>query len=235
LAINKAGAGQPVPPNAPKSKSDPNSDLTPDIAALRRTPLRARGQATFDAILDVTAQLIEDKGHEALTTNIIASAAGINIASLYQYFSNKQAILVALFDRQTQARSELLADNFKRLLHEKDWQSVVRESIDMVADIRSRQTGSTGLRLALKSSPELEAHERAANDVPASVFAQLLQAQAQLSPEKAMVVARCGMEIATVLLDNWSLRSDPNDRQIVEEAKIATIAYLGAYLNKSKS
>ncbi len=235
MAINKAGAGRLAPPNAPKSKVESNNDSAPDIAALRRTPLRARGQATFDAILDVTAQLIEDKGHEALTTNIIASAANINIASLYQYFSNKQAILVALFDRQTQARSELLADNFKRLLHERNWQAVVRESIDMAANIRSQQTGSTGLRLALKSSPELEAHERAANDGPASVFAQLLQTQAKLTPEKALVVARCGMEIATVLLDNWSLRSDPKDRQIVEEAKIATIAYLGAYLDKPKS
>jgi AcrR family transcriptional regulator len=223
-----------VAPNSPKSKIDSNSESTLDIAALRRTPLRARGQATFDAILDVTAQLIEDKGHEALTTNIIASAAGINIASLYQYFSNKQAILVALFDRQTQARSDLLAHNFQRLLNEKDWQTVVRESIDVIADIRAKQTGSTGLRLALKSSPELEAHERAANDGPASVFAQLLQGQAKLSPEKAMLVARCGMEIGTVLLDNWSLRSDPADRRLVDEAKIAVIAYLGTYLDRPK-
>ncbi len=234
MANHKADAGRSVPPNSPKSKNDQNSESTPDIAALRRTPLRARGQATFDAILDVTAQLIEERGHEALTTNIIASAAGINIASLYQYFSNKQAILVALFDRQTQARSDLLAQNFQRLLAEKDWPSVVRDSIDMVANIRSQQTGSAGLRLALKSSPELEAYERAANDGPASVFAELLQAQAKLSPEKALLVARCGMEIGTVLLDNWSLRSDPKDRQIVEEAKIAVIGYLGTYLGTAK-
>ena len=234
MAVNKADTGRSIPPSSAKSKSDPNTDSTPEVAALRRTPLRARGQATFDAILDVTAQLIEDRGHEALTTNIIASAAGINIASLYQYFSNKQAILVALFDRQTQARSNLLADNFKRLLNEKDWQTVVRESIDLVAGIRSEQTGSTGLRLALKSSPELEAHERAANDGPAAIFAKLLQSQAKLSPEKAMLVARCGMEIGTVLLDNWSLRSDPKDRRIIEEAKIAVIAYLGSYLEPAK-
>ena len=74
---------------------------------LRRTPMQARGQATFERILDATAQLLEKVGTDTLTTNLIARAATVNVATLYQYFPNKQAVLLALFQRQSEARIEL--------------------------------------------------------------------------------------------------------------------------------
>src|SRR5678816_2616402 len=74
---------------------------------LRRTPMQARGQATFDRILDATAQLLEKVGTDALTTNLIAKAADVNVATLYQYFPNKQAVLLSLFERQSEAQIQL--------------------------------------------------------------------------------------------------------------------------------
>ena len=74
---------------------------------LRRTPMQARGQATFERILDATAQLLDKVGTDALTTNLIAKAADVNVATLYQYFPNKQAVLLSLFQRQNEARIEL--------------------------------------------------------------------------------------------------------------------------------
>ena len=46
-----------------------------------------------------TLRLLEDSGIEGLTTNHIAKEAKISIASLYQYFPNKQSILYALHQR----------------------------------------------------------------------------------------------------------------------------------------
>ncbi|MCE3286104.1 MAG: hypothetical protein K0R70_2360, partial [Steroidobacteraceae bacterium] len=37
---------------------------------LRRTPMQARGQATFERILDATAELLDKVGTESLTTNL---------------------------------------------------------------------------------------------------------------------------------------------------------------------
>jgi hypothetical protein len=45
--------------------------------------MQARGQATFERILDATARLLDEVGTEALTTNLIARTADVNVATLY--------------------------------------------------------------------------------------------------------------------------------------------------------
>ena len=47
------------------------------------------------------------RGLEGYTTNFIAERAGVSIGSLYQYFSNKDSITIALIARES---TQLLAD-----------------------------------------------------------------------------------------------------------------------------
>lgn len=68
----------------------------------RKKPTQERGQATVDAILQASAYILKKRGYAAMTTNAIAEKAGVNIASLYQYFPNKEAILVALMRRHVE-------------------------------------------------------------------------------------------------------------------------------------
>jgi AcrR family transcriptional regulator len=70
----------------------------------RRTPTQARAQDTVEIIFEATAQILRRKGRAALNTNYIAECAGISVGTLYQYFPNKEAILVAM------ARREIAAD-----------------------------------------------------------------------------------------------------------------------------
>ena len=65
----------------------------------RRRPRQARARVTVDTILEAAAQILARQGYAALTTNRIAERAGVSIGSLYQYFPNKEAVLVALFER----------------------------------------------------------------------------------------------------------------------------------------
>ena len=67
----------------------------------RRKPRQARAQATVEAILEATFQLLETDGLTNLTTNHIAERAGVSIGTLYQYFSDREAILYALSKRQS--------------------------------------------------------------------------------------------------------------------------------------
>lgn len=70
----------------------------------RRTPRQARSRATWEAIVEAAAQILERRGPDALTTNRVAERAGVSIGTLYQYFSDKQALLLAA------ARRDLAAD-----------------------------------------------------------------------------------------------------------------------------
>jgi AcrR family transcriptional regulator len=62
----------------------------------RKTPGQARSQETVSVILEASARILESEGLPRLNTNAIATKAGVSIGSLYQYFPNKDAIVLAL-------------------------------------------------------------------------------------------------------------------------------------------
>lgn len=62
----------------------------------RHLPRQARSRERVARILQATRTLLERDGLQRLTTNHIAREAGVDIASLYQYFSGKEAILYTL-------------------------------------------------------------------------------------------------------------------------------------------
>ncbi len=70
------------------------------IVKMRKKPTQARAAATIDAIVEAAAQVLQKEGEDALTTAKIAERAGVSIGSIYQYFPNKDAILLALIRRE---------------------------------------------------------------------------------------------------------------------------------------
>lgn len=71
----------------------------PEETQMRRQPKQARSQQRVDHLLGVAAQVFEEVGYTAATTNAIAARAGMSIGSLYQFFPNKEAIMDALVER----------------------------------------------------------------------------------------------------------------------------------------
>ena len=62
----------------------------------RKLPSQERSRVTVDAILEAAADILVREGYARLTTNRIADRAGVNVASLYQYFPGKDAIVAEL-------------------------------------------------------------------------------------------------------------------------------------------
>jgi AcrR family transcriptional regulator len=67
--------------------------------APRKLPVQRRSQETFDAIVEACAWLLPRRGYAATTTNHIAERAGVGIASLYEYFPDKDAIVAQVAER----------------------------------------------------------------------------------------------------------------------------------------
>ncbi|MGA8443546.1 MAG: TetR/AcrR family transcriptional regulator [Candidatus Sulfotelmatobacter sp.] len=63
---------------------------------VRKAPGQARSQETVGVILEASARILESDGLRAFNTNAIAAKAGVSIGSLYQYFPNKDSIVLAL-------------------------------------------------------------------------------------------------------------------------------------------
>ncbi|MFK0115363.1 TetR/AcrR family transcriptional regulator [Streptomyces sp. NPDC090994] len=71
--------------------------------APRKQPRQVRAELTRQRILDAAAHIFEEYGYAAGTTNRIAERARVSIGSLYQYYPNKDAILVELVTRHLEA------------------------------------------------------------------------------------------------------------------------------------
>ena len=86
------------------------------LVKLRKNPSQARSAWTVDLILEAAAQVLEARGEEALTTKTAAERAGVSIGTLYQYFPNRDAILVALADRE----AKRIAERMRALIDRRD-------------------------------------------------------------------------------------------------------------------
>ncbi|MEU6820829.1 TetR/AcrR family transcriptional regulator [Streptomyces atriruber] len=69
----------------------------------RKQPRQIRAELTRERILDAAAHVFAEYGYAAGTTNRIAERARVSIGSLYQYYPNKDAILVELLIRHLDA------------------------------------------------------------------------------------------------------------------------------------
>jgi len=88
----------------------------------------------MEAIFEAAARILQTQGLDGFNTNAIAKLAGVSIGTLYQYFPNKNAILIAM------ARREL----------DKVSQTIIR-SIDAEFTSNDSQLGRAIVRTLLKA------------------------------------------------------------------------------------
>jgi AcrR family transcriptional regulator len=73
---------------------------------MKRKPKSSRAENTRQAILEAATHIVLKEGLEALNTNAVALKAGVSIGSLYQYFNNKDEILLELLTGVVNQRIE---------------------------------------------------------------------------------------------------------------------------------
>ena len=79
----------------------------------RKDPSQQRSQETVARILSATGQVLRTKGYTGCSTNAIAEAAGISKGSVYQYFANKDEIIVVLIDQIMEGATASLGANLE--------------------------------------------------------------------------------------------------------------------------
>jgi AcrR family transcriptional regulator len=79
------------------------------VPRLWNETIEAHRRAVRDATLDTTAALVAEHGLASVTMSKIAEETGIGRATLYKYFSDVEAILVAWHERQVTGHLEQLA------------------------------------------------------------------------------------------------------------------------------
>lgn len=76
----------------------------------RRMPRQERSIVTVDAIFEATIQVLLTAGPIRLNTTRVAERAGVSVGTLYQYFPNKQSLLLALLERHLNSLTRIVEE-----------------------------------------------------------------------------------------------------------------------------
>jgi AcrR family transcriptional regulator len=144
--------------------------------APRKAAKQERAQLTLDAILEAASQVFESHGYARATTNRIAERAGVSIGSLYQYFPNKDAILVALARRHLAEGMAVMWPQVQRLAGEEPWEEVLPGIVEAMVEMHAvapmlHRCLFEETRLPRAVRDELEALENSLIEITATAIA----------------------------------------------------------------
>jgi AcrR family transcriptional regulator len=114
--------------------------------APKKRPAQDRSQATFDALVQACTWLLPRLGYAGTTTNHIAARAGVNIASLYEYFPGKDAIVAQVAERLVERVLARLAEGAPRVAAAGE-ANAVRRWIELIHDTVAREKTLIGVFL----------------------------------------------------------------------------------------
>lgn len=117
-----------------------------------KSPQQSRSKELVNAIFEATVRVLPKIGNQGLTTKKIAELAGVSIGSLYQYFPNKEAVLMAVMDKSINETKEEVDRSIDQLQGKS-----VDEAIDFFIDFTIKQflTDKETIREVFRRAPEL--------------------------------------------------------------------------------
>ena len=196
-------------------------------------PLQDRAKDTVEKILDATAELLDEVGHTKLTTKRVAKRSGINIATLYNYFPNKMALLHALALRFAEQQQEQIDSIYARRA-ETDWRDTVDKLLDTLLEFNRTVRGAVAVSLAMRSYASLRQidYDR---DTRASEFGASLLAELGFrgSPRELQLKSLMLAETMTAMVD-YALQFYPERADAaIDEVKLMIKLYIEHHLRQS--
>lgn len=171
------------------------------FSALRRPPTQARGLQRVIDVIDAYERLLATRRFEALTMDDIASAAKIQVGSLYHFFPDQTAVVVTVLERilvEDGSAFELTPADAR--LGFRDYLRVLESRL---MSVWCAHGSLLGLYAAFQRHPlvwkqTLAQRQRAA----ILVGAKLRQLEPTISPRRAIEQGRMIAMVMGVLIDN---------------------------------
>lgn len=161
----------------------------------RKAPRQERSRRTVERIVDAAARIFHEQGYAGATTNDIADEAEVSIGSLYQYFPNKDALLVALTRRHIESTTAGLAQLLGDMHVQSGFDVIVRRVVEfLVAQHELDELHLLVMHQAPRTSDINAELERAKSQL-VDATSRLLQSRID-TPKRRALIAR--MVVATI-------------------------------------
>jgi AcrR family transcriptional regulator len=197
----------------------------------RRVPTQERSRRRVARILDAAAQLVVREGVEALTTREIAATAGVPIATLYQYFADKEAVLIALTERDTDEMDAEVAEALAELEERGSLTvaSVVRATMEAFVRVYHRRRSFVEIYLRGRTNLAVHRYGREHNERIATSLREYAVGAGLVRDDLTIERARLAVEVGDRIFQLAFEHEDEGDPDLVEEGIALVTGYLERY------
>ncbi len=189
----------------------------------RRKPCQKRSEETVGAILEAAARVFAREGYGA-TTNRVAQTAGVSIGSLYEYFENKDSLLVELGRMHLRQAEAAVGSLLSHQPAAPELEPLLHRIIDTLLELHERHPGMhETLERVAHRDPELARRATRLHEQLVEALKQALPGD--LSPDVGdararIVVTTLGALVHSLLVPT----NDPSTRQLLRDEVFALCA-----------
>jgi AcrR family transcriptional regulator len=195
----------------------------------RRVPAQERSRRRVEAILDAAGRLVARDGVASLSTRSIASEAGMPVASLYQYYADKESILLEMISRDMAEMDAQVTADLGRL-ETVDLVSVVETTMRAFVKVYHRRPEFVEIWLRGRTNPAIREAGRQHNVEVARMLRDFAVEAGLVADTLPPVVAQLAVEVGDRVFQLAFEHTDAGDEDVIEEGMAMVTAYLERYV-----
>jgi AcrR family transcriptional regulator len=182
----------------------------------RRTPVQRRSRERVERILGAAEEVVVSRGVEALSTREVALRADVPVATLYQYFADRDAIVAALIERHVGSMDKRIAAALASL-RTYSVRTVVETTVDAYRAAYRERPSYVVLWFQGRLSADIAAYIRERDDLLADEFHRFATTAGLLRANVEPLVLRLCFEIADRFLEVAYRHDLAGEDRVIEE------------------
>lgn len=200
------------------------------MSASSRQPKQARSRETYERLLGMAQQMLEEDGIESFSSNLLVERLGMTPPAFYRYFANKHALLRELGQRLMEQQNTLL-DGFgpasPSAAAGAGFLEETEQTLKATLEVTRSFTGGYALLVSLRAIPELRPVRLESHQAMAQVVARRLKdLGATDRPAALLARARLAIEIGYGAVEMLFETDFKNERVVIAGAARAIAATL---------
>lgn len=194
-----------------------------------RRPKQARSRDTYEKLVAMAQEVLEEVGIEGFNSNLIVERLGMTPPAFYRYFPNKYALLTELGERLMAVQNEFI-ENFEvptdvtKKQFVEDVSGITRATVKVTRQFR----GSYALMVSLRAIPELRPVRLNSHEKMAKISAEYLRKMGFADTEDILISkSRMLIEIGYGAMELLFETGFKNEQIIIESVARAHAGILG--------
>jgi len=210
------------------------ASVTPNesVVVRRRVPTQLRSRERVERILDASSRIVVEHGVDALSTRAVSELAGVPVASIYQYFADKDAILLALVERDTEEMDEQVRADLGRL-EVLSLKSIVETTMRAYVAVYHRRPSFVEIWLRGRTNAAVHDYGRRHNERTAAEVLEFAVAAGLARPDTPLAAAVLAVEIGDRVFQLAFEKDLRGDEFLIEEGIALVTAYLRGYATQA--